>query len=279
MPTMTAFSAMTRRALPAASIALAAVLGGCDLKVTNPGPLLDENLNTPSAIPALVNGMGGDLSNAIGNYLTRGSLAALELRHSGNFAAERKFAVGDIAPEDVNGDWARMHTARYVAEAGLERMKTVLGTGFETNVSTPRAYLYAGFANRFLGENVCNAVYDGGPALPGDTAAVTLIVVSVSSMAFYLVVFLAAPMLHHLPQAAWFGLALGGGACLAYRSPRLLEFLFTAQLFYFGIVWLAHPLVHAVTFDVSAVVAAAALLTGFADWAGRACWWGAVSRE
>ena len=119
----------------------------------------------------------------------------------------------------------------------------------------------------------------GGPALPGDTAAVTLIVVSVSSMAFYLVVFLAAPMLHHLPQAAWFGLALGGGACLAYRSPRLLEFLFTAQLFYFGIVWLAHPLVHAVTFDVSAVVAAAALLTGFADWAGRACWWGAVSRE
>jgi starch-binding outer membrane protein, SusD/RagB family len=166
MPTMTAFSAMTRRAVPAATIALATLLGGCDLKVTNPGPLLDADLNNASAVPALVNGMGGDLSNAIGNYLTRGSLAALELRHSGNFAAERKFAAGDIAPEDVNGDWARMHTARYVAEAGLVRMKTVLGTAFETNANTPRAYLYAGFANRFLGENVCNAVYDGGPALP-----------------------------------------------------------------------------------------------------------------
>ena len=169
MPTMTAFSPMTRRAMPVAAIALAALLGGCDFKVTNPGPLLDEDLNNASAIPALVNGMGGDLSNAIGNYLTRGSLAALELRHSGNFAAERRFAAGTIGPEDVNGDWARMHTARYVAEAGLVRMKTVLGTGFESNANTPRAYLYAGFANRFLGENVCNAVYDGGPALPNSS--------------------------------------------------------------------------------------------------------------
>jgi len=169
MPTMTAFSPMTRRAMPAATIALAALLGGCDFNVTNPGPLLDADLNNASAIPALVNGMGGDLSNAIGNYLTRGSLAALELRHSGNFAAERRFAAGTIGPEDVNGDWARLHTARYVAEAGLVRMKTVLGTGFETNANTPRAYLYAGYANRFLGENVCNAVYDGGPALPNSS--------------------------------------------------------------------------------------------------------------
>ncbi len=169
MPTMTAFSPMTRRAMPAAAIALAALLGGCDFNVTNPGPLLDADLNNASAIPALVNGMGGDLSNAIGNYLTRGSLAALELRHSGNFAAERRFAAGTIGPEDVNGDWARLHTARYVAEAGLVRMKTVLGTGFETNANTPRAYLYAGYANRFLGENVCNAVYDGGPALPNSS--------------------------------------------------------------------------------------------------------------
>ncbi len=169
MPTMTAFSPMTRRAMPAAAIALATLLGGCDFKVTNPGPLLDADLNNASAIPALVNGMGGDLSNAIGNYLTRGSLAALELVHSGNFAAERRFAAGTIGPEDVNGDWARMHTARYVAEAGLVRMKTVLGTGFETNANTPRAYLYAGYANRFLGENVCNAVYDGGPALPSSS--------------------------------------------------------------------------------------------------------------
>lgn len=145
-----------------AAVAMTAALGACSFDVTNPGPLLDSDLSTPSAIPALVNGMGGDLSNAMGNYITRGSLAALELVHSGNFAAERRFATGTVGPEDVNGDWARMQTARFVAENGLERMKTVLGTNFETHADTPRAYLYAGFANRFLGENVCEAVIDGG---------------------------------------------------------------------------------------------------------------------
>ena len=160
-------SSSMRRLVAASSLLVGSVwLSACDFAVTNPGPLLDADLNTPSAMPALVNGMGGDLSNAMGNYITRGSLAALELVHSGNFAAERRFFAGTIAPEDVNGDWSRMHTARWVAENGIERMKTVLGTSFETNTSTPRAYLYAGFANRFLGENVCNAVIDGGPSQP-----------------------------------------------------------------------------------------------------------------
>jgi len=156
--------------MPPRSIVLAGMasltLAACDFTVTNPGPLLDDQLNAPSAMPALVNGMGGDLSNAIGNYLTRGSLAAREVNHSGNFAAERQFATGVIRPEDVNGDWARMHTARWVAENGLVRMKAVLGAGFETNPLTVRAYLYAGFANRFLGENVCETTIDGGPRVP-----------------------------------------------------------------------------------------------------------------
>jgi hypothetical protein len=88
-------------------------------------------------------------------------------------------------------------------------------------------------------------------------------------MAFYLLVCLASPMLHHLPLAGWLGLALGGAACLALRSPRLLAFLAAAQLIYFGVVWLAHPLVHAVTFDVSACVVAMALvaaLGGYRSW-------------
>ena len=162
MPILSASSRWSRRVL----VASACLLAACSLDVSNPGPLLDENLDTPAAMPALVNGMGGDLSNAIGSYLTRGSLAGLELVHSGNFAAERQFAVGVVRPEDVNGDWARFQTARFVAENGLERMKRVLGTSFEANVNTPRAYLYGGFANRFAGENVCNAIIDGGPSLP-----------------------------------------------------------------------------------------------------------------
>ncbi len=106
--------------------------------------------------------MSGDLSVALGNYIDRGALASGELTEAGNFAAEQQFYNGIIRPEDVNPDWANMQTARWTAESGLRRMQEVLGAGFETNADTPRAYLYGGFANRLLGENVCTGIIDGG---------------------------------------------------------------------------------------------------------------------
>lgn len=146
---------------PVAALVLCA---SCDLSVTNPGPVQDSQLNTPSAMPALVNGMSGDLSLALGDFLIGNTVMTDELIHSGNYAAPNEFAVGVIRPEDVDPDYQNMQQARWVAEDGLRRMQQVLGTGFETNPDTPRAYLYAGFANRLLGENSCQAVIDGGPA-------------------------------------------------------------------------------------------------------------------
>lgn len=154
---------MTHRShIALCGLVAATLLAGCDMTVTNPGPLQDDELNTASAVPALVNGMSGDLSAGLGNYLLRGALAAHELTESGNYAAEQQYYLGIIRPEDVNADWAGLQTARWTAEDGLRRMQTVLGSSFETNTDTPRAYLYAGFANRALGENVCTGVIDGG---------------------------------------------------------------------------------------------------------------------
>src|SRR6188508_336695 len=123
-------------------VAIATLLcTACDLNVSNPGPIQDEQLDVAIAIPALVNGMSGDLSFALGNYIDRGALAAAELAKSGNFAAEQQYAIGVIRPEDVNPDWSNMQQARWSAENGLQRMQKVLGSAFETNVDTPRAYL------------------------------------------------------------------------------------------------------------------------------------------
>jgi hypothetical protein len=146
------------------AVAAAALVSACDFSVSNPGPIADEQLDIATAIPALVNGMSGDLSVALGTYIDRGALASGELSHAGLFIPERNFFEGTILPEYTNVDWGNMHTARWTAESGLVRMKTILGSTFDANVNTVRAYLYAGYANRLLGENVCSAVIDGGPA-------------------------------------------------------------------------------------------------------------------
>ncbi|MHB1068735.1 MAG: RagB/SusD family nutrient uptake outer membrane protein [Gemmatimonadaceae bacterium] len=148
----------------AALAAVVAAATACEMTVTNPGPLQDAQLNTPAAIPALVNGMSGSLSTALGDYLVRGGLASGVFVAAGNYADEGQYYFGTFTGANVNTDWANMQRARWVAENGLERMKTVLGSTFEANADTPRAYLYAGFANRLLGENACAAVIDGGPA-------------------------------------------------------------------------------------------------------------------
>src|SRR5450759_1168184 len=152
-----------RRVAAVAAVALVAT--ACEMTVTNPGPIQDSALNVPAAIPALVNGMSGDLSVALGGYIDRGGLASGELTASGNYADEGFFYAGTFTGLNANTDWAAMQRARWTSESGIVRMKTVLGTDFESYVDTPRAYLYAGFANRLLGENVCTGVIDGGPAL------------------------------------------------------------------------------------------------------------------
>ncbi|MBI2408426.1 MAG: RagB/SusD family nutrient uptake outer membrane protein [Gemmatimonadetes bacterium] len=155
------FHTMRRLTAAAAVVVLATA---CEMTVTNPGPIQDESLNVPSAIPAIVNGMSGNLSLAVGRLALQSGLASGELTHSGNYADEGFYFNGTFTGLNANTDWANSQRARWTSESGLERMKTILGSGFESHADTPRAYLYAALANRTLGENFCTAVIDGGPA-------------------------------------------------------------------------------------------------------------------
>ncbi|HWP03768.1 MAG TPA: RagB/SusD family nutrient uptake outer membrane protein [Gemmatimonadaceae bacterium] len=140
---------------------------GCRLlEVSNPGPISDEALNNTTALPGLVTGMSFDLSRAVDAVTQEVAIMADELFHGGSYAAEGLFNRGIIREEDVNGMWGAMHRARWVAESGIQRIRNVLGAGFDSSPLAARAYIYAGLANRLLGENVCNAVFDGGPSQP-----------------------------------------------------------------------------------------------------------------
>lgn len=158
---MTAMTVM-RRAIGAMSLGALAACNFFD--VTNPGPIADDNLDVPTALPGVVTGMSFDLSRAVDVAAQALPIIGDELYHGGSYTPEGLFNRGIVRPEDANGLWGSMQRARWVAESGIERMKTVLGDGFATNPLSARAYIYAGLANRLAGENLCQAVIDGGPA-------------------------------------------------------------------------------------------------------------------
>ena len=145
-----------------AILALTAGLTGCD--VTNPGPLPDEELNVPEAVPGLVTGMSADFSVALGPLQEISGIVGDDMAHGGSYTAEGLWWRGIIDADDINGNWARMHRARWVAEQGIERLKEIPNYTYGKDTYSVRANLYAGFANRMLGEHMCEAVYDGGPA-------------------------------------------------------------------------------------------------------------------
>jgi hypothetical protein len=150
---------LVRRASVATSLL---ALTACNFfDVQNPGPIADADLNKATAMPGLVTGMAFDLSRAVDELDYDLTVMSDELYHGGSYAQPGLFTRGIIRPEDVNAEWGAAHRARWVAESGIERMKTVLGADFDKSALASRAYIYAGLSNRLLGENMCQAVFDG----------------------------------------------------------------------------------------------------------------------
>jgi hypothetical protein len=148
----------------AALVALLPAAGCGDLlKVESPGRIADDDLGTIDAIPGMVAGMKFDLSQAVDGMSEFLFLASVELYHGGSYSWA-DIPRGVWTEEDIGGEWSSPQQARWVAETGVERMKELLEPEqFAKSASVAQAYLYAGFANRLLGENFCSSVIDGGP--------------------------------------------------------------------------------------------------------------------
>src|SRR2546430_6418262 len=148
-----------------AMVGSAVLLAGCNgiLDVKQPGPIADAALQTPDAVPALVVGMSADYANVYDEMVRVTAIASDEMGHGGSYTQEGLWVRGIIRPEDVNGLWARMQRVRYEAESGVDRMKNIKGFNYDTDANAARANLLGGFANRLLGESVCQAVINNGP--------------------------------------------------------------------------------------------------------------------
>ncbi len=151
--------------LASAAVGLLAFAGCNFFDVSNPGPIADEDLNEPAAMVGLTTGMAFDLSRAMDAVTQEAAIMADELYHGGSYTDEGLYNRGIIRFDGLtNTLWGNMQRARWVAESGIERMKTVLDTAYDTSPLAARANIYAGLSNRLLGETVCEAVIDGGPA-------------------------------------------------------------------------------------------------------------------
>ena len=143
-------------------------LSACDFKVTNPGPVPVENLDSRSTAAGIVNGAGRDLSDALNWIAYTGGAVAREIfpaGSTGSFGISAQQQVGKLLDDDTNNYWQLAQRARFEAETGANHLRTSLGSGFSKDTLAAKILIWAGYANRLLGENMCDAVIDGGPKL------------------------------------------------------------------------------------------------------------------
>jgi hypothetical protein len=144
-------------------------LGACDTNVTNPGPVQDDFLSNAEAHDALVNGMGRATAEALNWISYTGASVAREIHPSGStgsFGITVLWQRGELSAIDTDLDthWEQAQRARWLAENGIKRMEE---SGAASQALLAQAYLWSGYANRILGENMCQSVIDGGA--PGDS--------------------------------------------------------------------------------------------------------------
>src|SRR3954468_1003803 len=145
----------------------------CDTNVSNPGPVQDEFLNDRNAAAAMVNGAGRALSSGMNWVGYTGAAVAREIHpagSTGSFGISNRWQNGELGSDDSDLDthWEQSQRARWVAEEAIRRLEKAgdpppgsLQTLAAYRNALQQAYIYAGFANRVLGENMCDAVIDG----------------------------------------------------------------------------------------------------------------------
>jgi len=155
--------------------AISLALVGCDFSVTNPGPIQDEFLADPVARGALVASAEKALSFGLAYTANRGAVISGELVASGlTGGAGAGVPVGVPAlirqgrltgEQDAgNQEWAQSQRARWIAEDMLRRLEGMLSPQeFTSSADVARVQLFVAYTNRVLGENMCDAVIDGGP--------------------------------------------------------------------------------------------------------------------
>jgi starch-binding outer membrane protein, SusD/RagB family len=150
-------------------VPLLVLLGACDFSVANPGPVRDDLLDLPGSRAAIVNGTERALAEALGYLAYTGGAVSREINAAGSLnicGVTLTQREGRLVSDEIDSHWNLSQRARWMAEDGTRRLRSVLGTGFASDVNAAKILLLTGYANRLLGENMGVAVIDGGSRQP-----------------------------------------------------------------------------------------------------------------
>ena len=154
-----------KKAIGSATL-VAAAFGVAACEVINPGPIQDEFLVKAESREGLVNGSQRRLNQAIGWIGYTGALVTRQIMpggQTGSYGHNVLAQGGFIQPGGFGGNFNSAQQARFIAETAINLFAD---QEVEANI-VAQANVWAGFSNRLLGENWCEAVIDGGPLLPG----------------------------------------------------------------------------------------------------------------
>src|SRR5438309_6747352 len=169
--------------------AVALLLTACDTSVTNPGLTPDGTLDKPEAWPAIVVGARRALADAIGSASATGgqllywsAAVTFEINpagSTGSFGIPTDVQAGTRDGGASGAEWGPSTRARFGPGDAVRRFKRVMpDTWFGKSLLVGQAYLYAGFANRTLGESFCQSVIPlqnpDGSLSPGSLGSHTL---------------------------------------------------------------------------------------------------------
>jgi len=142
----------------------------CDTDVVNPGPIESTLLNSPDAQEALTNGAGRAAADAL-NWIGYTSAAVAREIHpsgsTGSFGITPKWQNGELPFDEIDTHWENAHRERYLAADGIDRI-LALDAAEQDQDNLGQLYLWAGFNSRLMGEQLCEAVIDGGNAQDSD---------------------------------------------------------------------------------------------------------------
>ena len=147
-------------------VAVAASLSACDVSVINPGRVQEDFLLKAEAQAAIVTGIGRAASEAHNWVGYTGAAITREIHPSGStgtFGIQVEWQNGELDFETIDTHWNLSQRARWWGDDGIAKIEEA---GAEDPAMLGKAYLWAGYAYRLLGENFCDAVIDGGPRQP-----------------------------------------------------------------------------------------------------------------